>query len=205
MAANAIVTNTRDDAENSGYLRHYLRKVRPTYPPVEVVPITEADRAAFRQRVNLQPGQPVIGMAARLATEKGVEYLAQALPIILEKYPTACSVVFGPASKCVWGGSLCTAAGPVIERLGDHWMFLGVVPEQANSAFFHECAVTVLPSLNSTDFFGLVQIELMLCGTPVVASGYPWYSPAGQHYWYGTAGTSRGCECAGPGDPFSFR
>jgi glycosyltransferase involved in cell wall biosynthesis len=31
----------------------------------------------------------------------------------------------------------------------------------------------VLPSLNRTESFGLVQVESMLCGTPVVASALP--------------------------------
>jgi glycosyltransferase involved in cell wall biosynthesis len=33
--------------------------------------------------------------------------------------------------------------------------------------------VTVLPSLNSTESFGLVQVEGMLCGTPSIASNLP--------------------------------
>jgi glycosyltransferase involved in cell wall biosynthesis len=41
------------------------------------------------------------------------------------------------------------------------------------AAFFHECEVTVLPSINSTESYGLVQVESMTCGTPVVASDLP--------------------------------
>jgi glycosyltransferase involved in cell wall biosynthesis len=41
------------------------------------------------------------------------------------------------------------------------------------AAFFKSCDVTVLPSINSTETFGLVQIESMICGTPVVAAGLP--------------------------------
>jgi glycosyltransferase involved in cell wall biosynthesis len=33
--------------------------------------------------------------------------------------------------------------------------------------------VIVVPSLNSTESFGLVQVEAMLCGTPSVASDLP--------------------------------
>jgi len=43
----------------------------------------------FRARFGILPGQRIIGMAARLATEKGVEYLVQALPQVLEHVPQA--------------------------------------------------------------------------------------------------------------------
>ena len=39
--------------------------------------------------------------------------------------------------------------------------------------FFAYCDVHVLPSINSTESFGLVQIEAALCGTPTVASALP--------------------------------
>jgi glycosyltransferase involved in cell wall biosynthesis len=62
---------------------------------------------------------------------------------------------------------------PQIERLGKHWSFLGVLPPQEWAAFFHVAEVTVLPSINSTESFGMVQVESMTCGTPVVASDLP--------------------------------
>jgi glycosyltransferase involved in cell wall biosynthesis len=40
-------------------------------------------------------------------------------------------------------------------------------------AFYRACDLTVLPSVNATESFGLVQIEAMMCGTPVVASNLP--------------------------------
>jgi glycosyltransferase involved in cell wall biosynthesis len=40
-------------------------------------------------------------------------------------------------------------------------------------AFYQQCDVTVLPSTNSTESFGIVQVESMSCGTPVVASDLP--------------------------------
>ena len=61
----------------------------------------------------------------------------------------------------------------MITLLGPHWTFLGVLPADELAAFYSICDVTVLPSLNSTESFGMVQVESMYCGTPVVASDIP--------------------------------
>ena len=171
--ANLIVHNTRDYAENSPFLRHYLEKVEPILPPVEVTPVSAMDIQTFREKVHLQPGQRIIGMAARLATEKGVEYLAEALPIVLEKYPRARVLFVGPYQEVVGEEDYARRLTPLIEALGDHWSFLGILSPVEMAAFFHECEVTVLPSINSTESYGLVQVESMTCGTPVVASDLP--------------------------------
>jgi glycosyltransferase involved in cell wall biosynthesis len=50
---------------------------------------------------------------------------------------------------------------------------LGVLRGQELSDFYAACDVLVLPSVNFTETFGLVQVEAMLCGTPVIASDLP--------------------------------
>jgi glycosyltransferase involved in cell wall biosynthesis len=87
ILAHAIVTNTQDYAESSPFLRGYLKKVHAIYVPVELAPVTPADLEALRQKANIQPGQRIISMVARLASEKGVEFLAHALPAVLERHP----------------------------------------------------------------------------------------------------------------------
>jgi glycosyltransferase involved in cell wall biosynthesis len=171
--ASALVHNTRDYAEHSPFLRHYLPKVHPILPPVDVTLASEAERAAFRDKVNIRPEQRLIGIAARLATEKGVEYLAEALPIVLQKHPTARVLFIGQYRK-VFGEELyAQRLAPLIAQLGEHWTFLGVLSEQEKAACLQECEVSVLPSINSTESYGLVQVESMACGTPVVASDMP--------------------------------
>lgn len=172
-AAHYIVHNTRDYAEYSPFMRHYLDKLYPIFPPVEVAAIQETDRIHFRHKFNLQPGQRLIGMAARLATEKGVEYLTEAMPMILNKYPTARVLFVGPYQQIIGEEAYARLLAPLIERLGDHWTFLGILSPKDMTAFFQECEVTVLPSINSTESYGLVQVESITCGTPVVASDIP--------------------------------
>jgi glycosyltransferase involved in cell wall biosynthesis len=62
---------------------------------------------------------------------------------------------------------------PLFQQYADHWRFLGTLDPAEIGSFFKSCDVTVLPSVNSTESFGLVQIESMIMGTPVVASDLP--------------------------------
>src|SRR5512133_3664180 len=70
LASQVIVTNTKDYAQNSPFLRHYLGKVRAVPPPIDVPLIGEAEIEAFRQKNQVLSGQRIIGLSARLATEK---------------------------------------------------------------------------------------------------------------------------------------
>ncbi len=170
--ADAIVTYTEDYARHSPYLSRYLHKVRIIPPPVEIpVPQPEAV-AAFRARWGLE-NRVVIGMAARLAAEKGVEYLLEALPHILAVYPNARVLFAGPYQNVLGEEAYARRLAPLFERYRDHWTFVGVLEPEEMAAFFASCDVVVLPSLNATESFGLVQVEAMLCGTPVVASDLP--------------------------------
>jgi glycosyltransferase involved in cell wall biosynthesis len=58
-------------------------------------------------------------------------------------------------------------------ELGGHWTFLGNLDPVQMAAFYPNLDVLVVPSLNSTEAFGLVQIEAMLNGVPCVPSALP--------------------------------
>jgi glycosyltransferase involved in cell wall biosynthesis len=173
MLADVVVTNTLDYAENSSFLRRYLDKLEVIPPPIEVAPVGRNVVDSLRAKWNIQPEQQVIGMAARLATEKGAEILARALPIVLEEFPNARVLYAGQYKDVMGEEGYAHRLEPILNQLGAHWTFLDVLPDDEWSAFFSVCDVTVLPSLNSTESFGMVQVESLLCGTPVVASDLP--------------------------------
>jgi len=170
--ADRIVAYTMDYAENSPFLSRYLDKVQVIPPPVEVPSIEENELNKFRDDHAIQTG-PVIGMASRLAAEKGVEILLRALPVILERYPEARVMFAGQYLNVLGEAEYATRLEPLLSEFNSQWTFLGVLRPREMAAFFRSCDVTVLPSLNSTESFGLVQIESMICGTPVVASDLP--------------------------------
>jgi len=175
LSTQAVVTYTRDYGENSPFLRRYLKKIRVIPPPVEMPEVGETAIRDFAAQNNPDQHRPVIGMAARFATEKGVEVLLDALPKILQKYPQAMVLFAGPYQNIIGEEAYWKKLQPTIQQYQQQgsWKFVGsLIPEQM-SAFYPNLDVLVLPSLNSTESFGLVQIEAMLNGVPSVTSNLP--------------------------------
>lgn len=170
--ADAVVTNTSDFAEHSPFVKHYLNKVTPIFPPIEISPPSTSECIRFREKYQIEPGGPIIGIAARMAAEKGIEYLIQALPHILDRYPAAKILQIGPREP-VGESAYSEKLKPIFAEVGDRYRHLGAIPEEDKPAFFGICDVNVLPSLNNTETFGMVQIEAAFCGTPSVASNLP--------------------------------
>jgi glycosyltransferase involved in cell wall biosynthesis len=171
--SDAIISLTKDYAEHSKYLSRYMNKLRVLDAPVELAPAGEVDLQAFREKFHVQPDQRIIGMACRLAAEKGVEYLVQALPQVLEQVPLARVLYVGSYQNVVGEKEYADHILPQISSLNDHWSMLGYLSPVELTAFFTTCEILVVPSLNSTEGFGLVQVEAMSCGTPVVATDLP--------------------------------
>lgn len=175
LFTHRIVTYTQDYAENSAYLRRYMRKVRIIRPPVELPKASPAAVSSFAAQYNPQDMKPVIGMAARLATEKGVEVLLDALPRILETYPKALVQFAGPYQNIIGEEAYFRRLTPRFEayQASGNWRFLGSLNPEQMAAYYPNLNVLALPSLNSTEAFGLVQIEAMINGVSTVASNLP--------------------------------
>lgn len=168
---DVICAYTDDFARHSPYLSQYLHKVKVIPPPVEIPIPDEDDVQAFKEMHGLV-GKTGIGLAVRLAEEKGVEYLLEALPRIMDKYPNAVIVHAGPF-EAIGHSAYVRRIEPLLERYKRHYVHVGTLSPKEMATFFRACHVTALPSINSTETFGLVQIESMMCGTPVVASDLP--------------------------------
>jgi len=173
--ANHIVTYTQDYADNSPFLSRYASKLTPILPPVELPFPTPQAVSAFADAHRTKERKPVIGMAARLAAEKGVEVLLDALPAILKKYPNAQVLFAGTYQNVMGEQDYSDRLMPRIREyeIQGHWTFLGNLDPIQMAAFYPNLDVLTVPSLNSTEAFGLVQIEAMMNGVPSVPSALP--------------------------------
>ena len=173
--ANHIVTYTQDYANHSPYLSRYASKLTPILPPVELpVPAPEAV-SAFAERHRTKELKPVIGMVTRFASEKGVEVLLEAMPLILKKYPNAQVLYAGQHQNVMGEQAYFDRLIPQIHEyeMTGHWTFLGNLSPVQLAALYPNIDVLTVPSLNSTEAFGLVQIEAMINGAPSVPSALP--------------------------------
>ena len=175
LLANHIVTYTQDYADHSPFISRYASKLTPILPPVELPDPGPDAVQAFADEHLVNQRRPAIGMAARFASEKGVEVLLDAMPAILEKYPDA-QVLFAGQYEDVMGElAYAERLMPRIRQYESdgHWKFLGILNPQEMAAFYPNLDVITVPSLNATEAFGLVQIEAMLNGVPSVPSALP--------------------------------
>lgn len=175
ILSDHIVTYTQDYADHSPYLSRYASKLTPIPPPVELPEPASGAVEAFAREHDTREKRPVIGMVTRFASEKGVEVLLDALPAVLAKYPRAQVLYAGQHENVMGEQAYFNRLQPSIRAFeaAGRWKFLGNLSPTELAALYPNLDVLVVPSLNSTESFGLVQIEAMLNGVPTVASALP--------------------------------
>jgi len=173
--SNHIVTYTQDYADHSPYLSRYKSKLTPILPPVEMPDPLPGAVKAFAEEHRIREKRPVIGMVTRFASEKGVEILLDALPMILKKYPKAQVLYAGQHQNVMGEQAYFDRLIPQIREyeISGHWKFLGNLDPIDLAAVYPNLDVITVPSLNSTEAFGLVQIEAMMNGVPSIPSALP--------------------------------
>jgi glycosyltransferase involved in cell wall biosynthesis len=167
--AARLIAYSHDYAEHSYYLSPFLDHTSVIFPPIQV-PDPDPERVAELRARWQRDGGPIIGYAGRFVREKRPDLLIRALEVINRTYPNA-SVVFAGEYDIRYEDTW-ERSQPLIQRYEDQLIFLGTLESmQAMSNFYAACDVLVLPS--DTECFALVQVEAMLCGTPMVMTDTP--------------------------------
>lgn len=120
------------------------------------------DPERFKPTGPLRRGDYLL-FVGRLVPYKGLEVLLRAL---------AKSRVDAPL-LIVGDGPLRQSLHQLARQLGVDAHFLGHVPDADLPALYRGARLTLLPSVNQQEAFGIALIESMACGTPVLASALP--------------------------------
>ena len=168
--ADRVVGYTEDYANHSPFLRSMRSKLSIVYPPVPA-PSDSQRPLGLREKYGLQD-QRLVGFAARFAADKGIDYLLRAVPLVCRELPNTKFVLAGDYEGVI-GEKTYQLVQQLLNQNRDHVILLGALPTESMHPFFSECDLLVVSSINSTESFGLVQVEAMLNGTPVVSTSLP--------------------------------
>lgn len=168
--AARLVAYSRDYAEYSYYLQPFLDKVTVISPPVHM-PLPDPQRVEQWRSAWSDDGGPVIGFASRFVEEKRPDLLLRALEIINQTYPNA-RVVLAGEYPVKYEQDFWESHQDLVQQYQDQLVFPGLMNDnQAMADFYAACDVLALTS--DSECFALVQVEAMLCGTPVVMTDIP--------------------------------
>lgn len=141
-----------------------LEQFSPPFSPIAKA-LREARLAHYGWK-----GRKIILFVGRLIPEKGVHHLIEVLPQVIDKHPEALLLVIGSAS---YGSDRDT---PYIRKLKDAaksyqtWVkFLPFIPYPGIADWYVLADIVVVPS-SPREAFGLVNVEAMAAGVPVIAA-----------------------------------
>jgi glycosyltransferase involved in cell wall biosynthesis len=168
--STTIVINTRDYFEHLPRENHFSRKTRVILPSVTQPEVNRQKLVGFLKQ---KEDYAWIGFSGRISREKGIHHLIHAIEQLSGQKKIKL-IMAGPYGHDVTGEyTYYSFIQSLLERTKIKYQLLGKLSGGDLGAFYQAIDVLVLPSVNRTEAFGLVQIEAMLSGKPVIASNLP--------------------------------
>jgi len=160
--ADKILVSNKNLIEFSEYLPDYKSKC-------EVIPLgakldwvnDSSNRSDRVKKIKSKYASPLVLFVGRLVYYKGIQYLIDAV----NQVPDVSLVIIG--------------SGPLKKELLNQIQNLNLekrihilpeVNEETLRSFYEACDIFVLPSVEKSETYGIVQIEAMACGKPVICT-----------------------------------
>ena len=126
-------------------------------------PVAETDAL---ERFGIDPAQPYVLFVGRITRQKGIVYLARAIPMI---DPTVRIVLCAGAPDTPdIAAEMEAAVADAMRVRGNVTWIQEMLPREHIIQFYSHATVFCVPSIYEP--FGIINLEAMACGTPVVAS-----------------------------------
>ncbi|MFC4407824.1 glycosyltransferase [Haloarchaeobius iranensis] len=169
-STDRIIVTSQPLLENSDILEPYTEKC-------DVVPLSidldEIDSEELPEGAD-ERTRPTVLFVGRLNYYKGVEYLIDAMQNVDAKL-----LIAGDGER-----RSTLEQRTYQQGVSDKVDFLGYVPDEDLGALYRRSDVFVLPSVEPSEAFGIVQLEAMARGVPVIntalPTGVPWVSVDGE-------------------------
>jgi len=123
-----------------------------------------SDRMEIRRRLNIPEDKMILLTIRNLVPRMGLENLIAAMKDVIENMPDTCLIIGG-------SGRLKDELVELSRRLkiAGNIKFAGFIPEQDLPDYYRAADAFILPTLE-LEGFGLVTLEALACGTPVLGT-----------------------------------
>lgn len=132
--------------------------------PIGVAPVV-TDPEMVNALKRKYPGKKIIFSLGRLVHYKGYRHLIEAAHYLGDDYV----VLIGGYGPLIYDLLAETETWGVMDKV----KLLGRIPDEDLPAYYGACTLFCLSSVQKTEAFGIVQIEAMSCGKPIVATSIP--------------------------------
>ncbi|MGC9366692.1 MAG: glycosyltransferase family 4 protein [bacterium] len=148
--------------------KHALDEIYPHFPRgnYEIIP-NGVDTNRFNpsgKKIDEFSDKKIILFLGRLDPRKGLPVLLKAFPLILKKIPDALLIVVGKGKP----------PNNIPENIRKSIIFKGIIPNEMVPVYYRSADLYCSPAL-SGETFGIVLLEAMASGTPVIASDIKGY------------------------------
>lgn len=118
---------------------------------------------------NKYKAKKFILFVGRLSAKKGVEFLIEAMPLILNNFPEMILIIVGEGHEEYYLKKLTNEL-----NLIDNIIFTGNIPNNELLRYYSEAEIFIGPSIiveyGDTEGLGLTFVEAMFCGCPVIGT-----------------------------------
>lgn len=149
------------------------RRIETVSPGVDLCRFYPMDKQVAREKVGLNDGEKMLLFVGRIEPLKGVDTICEALELLKAESPQILSGV----RMAIIGGDPADMSNHEMQRirakcaelcLQDTIQFLGAKDQDTLPFYYNAADALIMPS--DYESFGMVALEAMACGTPVIAS-----------------------------------
>ena len=174
LANGIIAANPDERADLIWRMGVPTEKVCTIPPGVDLEVFRPLDRKECRAELGIAPHEQVVLFVGRIDPIKGIDTLVDAAHLMASEHthaPAPTFIIVGGDFDDVGEpvGSLARVVDAIAAKgIADRFRLVGSQPQERLPVFYSAADVVAVPSRYES--FGLVAVEALACGTPVVAS-----------------------------------
>ena len=174
MAGSFVLSNAELITANSVFTKKSILSINSSVDnKIRIIPMG-VDECRFCKKDRIRAGEPtessrIILSIGRIVEKKGLKYLIMAMQEIIKRYPDMTLFIGGDGPEKKQLIQLCSEL-----NLEKNVIFLGFVAPEKIAELYASSDIFILPSIETkdgdTEGLGVVLLEAMACGVPVIGS-----------------------------------